>query len=90
MLNASKWLMISACAMCAGPAAAQAPSKAGTPSYPALAYPTTSRAPVIPPNETGLQTIVAEPWYSMTTDMPAFGGMEEKAARTVEEVSGAA
>ncbi|MEJ7927588.1 SMP-30/gluconolactonase/LRE family protein [Sphingobium sp. AN641] len=77
MLNASKWLMVLACTICAGQAKAQAPSKAGPISYPALAYPTTSRAPVIPENEKGLQTIVAEPWYSMTTSMPAFGGMDQ-------------
>lgn len=77
MRNTSKWSMILACAMCAGGAAAQSPSKAGATSYPTLAYPTTSRAPLIPPSEAGLQTIVAQPWYSMTTSMAAFGGMDQ-------------
>ncbi|MBB4640832.1 SMP-30/gluconolactonase/LRE family protein [Rhizorhapis suberifaciens] len=77
MVNAAKLLMISACAICAGEAAAQAPSKAGPTSYPTLTYSTASRAPAIPPAEAGLQTIVAQPWFAMTTSMPAFGGMDQ-------------
>ncbi|MEJ7926405.1 SMP-30/gluconolactonase/LRE family protein [Sphingobium sp. AN641] len=76
MLKVSRVLTISACAI-ATSLAAPAPSTAAPPSPPALVYKTTSRAPVIPPSEAGLQTIVAEPWSSIMTSMPAFGGMEE-------------
>ncbi|WP_340314590.1 SMP-30/gluconolactonase/LRE family protein [Rhizorhabdus argentea] len=77
MRNTSKWSMILACTICAGQGVAQSPSKAGATSYPTLTYPTTSRAPAIPPSEVGLQTIVAQPWYSMTTSMKAFDGMDQ-------------
>lgn len=77
MLKTAKWLTISACLIFSGHVAAQAPSGAVPPSYPTLAYRTTSRAPLIPPSEANLQTIVAEPWYSVTNTMPAFGGATE-------------
>lgn len=77
MLKTAKWLMISACIIFASQVAAQDSSLAEPPSYPTLAYPTTSRAPSIPPSEAGLQTIVAEPWYSVAASMPAFAGMTE-------------
>lgn len=77
MLNATRLLMISACAMCAGQAVAEVPSKGPPSSYPGLVYETTSRAPTIPPNEKSLQTIVAEPWFTVTDKDPALSGMDK-------------
>lgn len=76
MLNVSKLSIILTCALCAGQAMAQAPSKAGPMPYPALTYSSTSRAPVIPENEKGLQTVVAEPWFTVTDKEPALKGID--------------
>lgn len=78
VLNAYKFLMIAAYAILAQGASAEVPSAEVPPSYASLVYDTTSRAPPIPENEKGLQTIVAEPWFAMTDKTAALRGISKK------------
>ncbi|WP_340268819.1 SMP-30/gluconolactonase/LRE family protein [Sphingobium mellinum] len=61
-------------------AIAASPSYAQTPkSGSALAYDRGSQPVVsIPPAEQGLQTVVAEPWLSISKETPALAGMDNK------------
>ncbi|WP_340317899.1 SMP-30/gluconolactonase/LRE family protein [Rhizorhabdus argentea] len=78
MLNVRKWLLISAGAMLAGQTSGAAPSAEAPPSYPALNYDMTSRAPRIPPSEKDLQTAIAEPWFTITDKTAVPGGIDKK------------
>lgn len=78
MQNISRWLTVLACAMSAGHTLANVPSAKASQSDPSAVNAAISLAPRIPPNEKGLPTIIAKPWFTVTDKTAAFGGQASK------------